>query len=86
MVLLRYTVLRAAIFLAVAALLWLIGLRGYPLVLAGILTSGIISVAVLRRSRDAVSATLDRRLSAIKERTAAEDAWDDERRREDGSE
>lgn len=85
MAIVRYTLLRVLLFAAVAALLWLAGFRGYVLLLAAIFLSGVISVVALRRSRDAVSAALDARLSAIKERAAAEDAWDDERRDPDAA-
>lgn len=80
MAILRYTLLRVLVFAAVAALLWLFGFRGYLLALVAIFLSGIISIVALRRSREQVSAALDRRLAAIKERSAAEDAWDDDRR------
>ncbi len=80
MALLRYTALRALVLGVVLALLWLVGLRGFVLLLSALLISGIVSLFVLSRSRDAVSASLDHRLSTIKERTQAEDAWDDARR------
>ena len=84
MAFLRYTLLRVLLFLAVAALLWIVGLRGLWLAMFAILGSGIISIFALSRSRDADSASLANRLSAIKERTAertaAEDAWDEQQR------
>lgn len=82
MALLRYTALRVLVFGVVLALLWLVGLRGFLLLLTALLVSGIASLFVLRRSRDQLSASLDRRLTTIKERTTAEDAWDDARRAE----
>lgn len=80
MALIRYTALRVLVFGVVTALLWLVGLRGFVLALVAVLVSGILSIFVLNRSRDQLSASLDRRLAAIKERTEAEDAWDDARR------
>ena len=84
MAILRYTLLRALVFAVLAALLWLIGFRGYVLLFAALLVSGIASVFILRRSRDSVSVALDRRVSTIKdrmaERTSAEDAWNDAQR------
>ena len=84
MAFLRYTLLRVLLFLAVAALLWVVGIRGVWLVLFAILGSGIISVFALSRSRDAASVALASRMSMVKgrmaARTAAEDAWDDQRR------
>lgn len=83
MALLRYTALRALIFVIVAALLWIVGLRGFLLLLFALLVSGVVSLFVLNRSRDEVSATLVNRQQRIKQRladrTAAEDAWDDSR-------
>ena len=80
----RYTLLRVLLFLVVAALLWIVGIRGVWLVMFAILGSGMISVFALSRSRDAASVVLANRMSTIKsrmaERTAAEDAWDDRQR------
>ncbi|SEF09517.1 DUF4229 domain-containing protein [Jiangella alba] len=80
MAVLRYTLLRALVFVIIAALLWLVGLRGLVLVALGLVLSGLVSFFVLRSSRDQVSIAWDRRLRTVRERTAAEDAWDDEQR------
>ena len=80
MAILRYTLLRALVFAIATALLWLVGLRGLVLVALGLVLSGLVSFFVLRGSRDKVSIAWDRRLRTIRERTAAEDAWDDEQR------
>ncbi|WP_129665451.1 DUF4229 domain-containing protein [Phytoactinopolyspora endophytica] len=84
MAVLRYTLLRLLVFAVIAALLWLVGFRGYPLLLSAVFVSGVISVIVLRRSREDVSASLDNRVSTIRERlqsrTEAEDAWNDAER------
>ncbi|NEE00316.1 DUF4229 domain-containing protein [Phytoactinopolyspora halotolerans] len=84
MAVVRYTLLRLLIFAVIAALFWLIGFRGYVLLLSAVFASGVVSVVVLRRSRDDVSASLDARLSTIKDRlesrTEAEDAWNDAER------
>lgn len=89
MAILRYTALRVLVFLVVAALLWLVGLRGFWLLLVAVFASGVISLFVLRGSREAVSSSLDWRMSTIKqrmaERAAAEDAWDEARRQQEGS-
>lgn len=81
----RYTVLRVLVFAVVAALLWVVGFRGFWLVLIAIFLSGVASVFLLTKSRDAASAALSGRVGEIKrrmaERTAAEDAWDDSWRR-----
>jgi Protein of unknown function (DUF4229) len=84
MPLLRYTLLRVMLFLVVAALLWIAGMRGFWLLLVAIFVSGVVGVFVLSRSRDAASASLADRVSDVRrrmhERTAAEDAWDEQRR------
>lgn len=86
MALLRYTLLRLLILVVVGALLWLIWpeMPTLWLLLAAFFISGIISIFALNRTRDEVSAKLDRRVSTIKarlnERAAAEDAWDEAHR------
>ncbi|WP_116946957.1 DUF4229 domain-containing protein [Jiangella endophytica] len=80
MAVLRYTLLRALVFAIAVALLWLVGFRGLVLVALGLVLSGLVSFFVLRGSRDQVSIAWDRRLRTIRDRTAAEDAWDDEQR------
>lgn len=89
MALVRYTALRFLVFAAVAALLWIFGLRGFWLVLVAILLSGFVSLFALNRSRDELSAAYVERREQIKqrmaERTAAEDAWNDEARGSAGS-
>lgn len=82
MAFLWYTSLRLLVLGAVTALLWLLGLRGLLLLFVAVFVSGLLSIFVLNRSREHLSASLDQRLSAIKERTEAEDAWDDARRRQ----
>ena len=76
--LLRYSLLRLLLFLVTAGVLWLLGMRGFVLLLVAILVSGFVSIVALRRPRDAASGALDRRLRRINERiessAAAEDA------------
>ena len=78
MAVLRYTALRVLVLAAVAALLWLAGLRGLWLLLIAVLVSGLVSLVLLRRQRDAMSAALFERQQAVRrrlaERAAAEDA------------
>jgi hypothetical protein len=79
MAFLRYTLLRVLVFAVVAALLWIVGFRGFWLLLIAVFLSGVVSVFVLTKSRDAASAALAHRVEEIKrrmaERAAAEDAW-----------
>lgn len=83
----RYTFLRILVLLAVAGVFYLLGLRGLLLALVAIFVSGLVSLFVLKGSRDAASESLYGRLQAINrridERASAEDAWDDERRRDE---
>lgn len=84
MALLRYSLLRVLVFAVVAALLWLIGMRGLWWLLVSVFGSGLVSLFVLNKSRDELSVALVDRTSRIKtrlaERTVAEDAWDEQRR------
>ncbi len=61
--LLRYTVLRLALFAAVTAPLYAAGGRGMLLVAGGVLVSGILSLVLLSRSRDEVSVALTAKVS-----------------------
>ncbi len=82
MALLRYTALRFFVFAVVAALLWIFGLRGFWLLLVAIMVSGFASLFILNRSRDELSRAYVERRQKIKQRladrTAAEDAWNDD--------
>src|SRR5512145_1239486 len=84
MALVRYTALRFLVFAVVVALLWLFWLRGFWLLLAGVLLSGFVSLFALNRSRDELSSAYVQRREKIKQRmadrAAAEDAWNDEAR------
>jgi hypothetical protein len=71
---LSYTVQRLLILFAVAGVLILLGARGLLLWALAFLISGVISLVVLRRQRDAISARLANRKSA----SDADDAGDDE--------
>lgn len=68
MALLRYTLLRLGLLAATAGLLWLVGLRGLPLLLVAFLVSGIISLVVLSKARDEVSVALSTRVGTINRR------------------
>jgi hypothetical protein len=77
MAILRYTTLRLLLFVAAAALLYLVGLRGFILLIVALLVSGMVSLVVLSRSRDDVSSAISHRVSEVNrrmdERAAAED-------------
>jgi len=77
MAILKYTTLRLLLFVAAAALLYLVGLRGFLLLIVALLVSGMVSLVVLSRSRDDVSSAISHRVSEVNrridERAAAED-------------
>jgi len=59
---------RVLVFLAVAALLYAVGLRGLLLAAAALLVSLPLAYVLLRRQRDALAAEADRRLAERRER------------------
>lgn len=81
---LRYTAQRLLLLVAVLGLAWIVGLRGLLLVVVGVFGSGLLSLVLLSRSRDAASVALSDRMSSanrrIQRRAAAEDAWDEQAR------
>lgn len=89
-----YSIARLLVFLGVAGLLFLSGLRGALLVLAALLGSGLVSYVLLAPQRAAMAIALERALARrprgfsarIAASAAAEDAYADaleERRRAD---
>jgi len=58
-----YTAGRLLVFVAVAATLLLLGLRGFPLVLAALLLSLPLSYLLLSRARAALVADVERRMA-----------------------
>jgi len=68
--LLRYTVIRLVIFAAVAAVLWLVGIRSntFLLVALALVISGFISLFALNRSRDAASTSVSGVFRKLNER------------------
>ncbi|HSF27287.1 MAG TPA: DUF4229 domain-containing protein [Actinomycetes bacterium] len=77
---LRYSLLRVTLFVAALALWFGLGLRGFWLLIAAVLMSGVVSYFLLTEPRAAMSERLSARFSRlgrrIDERTRAED--DDE--------
>jgi hypothetical protein len=53
-----YTIRRLGLFVVAASLLWLLGVRGFPLLLGAILLSGVASFVLLSRHRDAMGRSL----------------------------
>lgn len=75
-----YTALRVAVFVAAAALLAVLGARGLLLIGGALLVSGLASLPLLSRQRDAVSVALVRRGERIRSRLDAGAAAEDEDR------
>ncbi|MGB7982924.1 MAG: DUF4229 domain-containing protein [Candidatus Nanopelagicales bacterium] len=74
----RYAALRLVILLAVGAVLYLVGLRGWLLAFAAVLVSGILSLFLLMKQRNDAAANLERNLEHWKHRRAHEDEDADE--------
>ncbi|MBC9956321.1 DUF4229 domain-containing protein [Yimella sp. cx-51] len=64
----RYTVLRLLVFFGTLCLLWLAGLRGWPLLLLSAVVSAIISVFLLAGPREHVAQRLEARVAERRER------------------
>ncbi|HEY7325002.1 MAG TPA: DUF4229 domain-containing protein [Streptosporangiaceae bacterium] len=58
---LSYTLLRVLIFLAVALILALFGVHGFTLIAVALIISAIVSLPLLSRLRDGMSASLANR-------------------------
>ena len=57
-----YTAFRLGVFVVVAAILALLGMRGILLLLVAVLVSGLLSFVLLSRQRDTMSGALMTRL------------------------
>jgi len=81
---LTYTLLRVLVFAVPFAVLVLLRVPFIWALVAAGFASGIVSIFLLSRQRDAVSAAIttrsERATARLAERTAAEDAWDDAQR------
>jgi len=76
-----YNVLRLALFAACYGLGWLAGIPTFPLLVAALIASGVISWFALRRQRIAMGQAVERTVltsrARLAERTAAEDIYVD---------
>jgi hypothetical protein len=76
-----YTASRLAVFVVVAAVLALLGMRGVLLLLVAVVVSGLLSFVLLSRQRDAMSQAVVQRGTSLRQRmkeaTESEDAADD---------
>ncbi len=89
----RYSTLRLAVLLVVGAVCYLVGLRGFMLLLVALIVSGVLSLFVLDRQREALGESVGGVLSRINARidanTRSEDVDDEtpsERTATDGDE
>lgn len=78
MALLKYTVMRLGLLVVTGGVLWLVGLRGWLLLLLAFLVSGVISIVVLNRARDEVSTSLATRQETIRRISSGQDEPDPE--------
>ena len=79
---LAYTAARVALFAAAAGVLYLLGARGLLLVALAVLLSGLVSLVLLSRQRDKMSASVV--AAARRGRRTIEAKIEESRTREDG--
>jgi cell division protein FtsW (lipid II flippase) len=72
-----YTSARILLFVVVVGVLYLVGARGWLLIPLALLVSGVASLLLLSRQRDAMSGAITTRLTSFRQRL------DDGTRRED---
>jgi hypothetical protein len=77
MAFIRYTTLRLAMLLLIGGICYLIGLRGLVLAIVAFLASGIVSLFVLDRQRDAMGESLGGFFKAINARIDADSRKED---------
>jgi hypothetical protein len=63
-----YTCARLLLFAAALGVLYLVGARGWLLVALALVVSGVISLTVLSRHRDAMSGAIVTRLGSFRQR------------------
>lgn len=80
---LAYTGLRLLVFAVAVVLLWLVGARGLLLLALAVLISGIASIVLLSRQRDALSSSMVSRWRSINDRIDASARREDENPEDD---
>ena len=75
---LRYTLMRLGLFAACAAVLYLVGMRGFLLWSVALLASGAIALVVLRRDRDEMSAGIVNTVSRVNRKFEESNAKEDD--------
>lgn len=75
----RYSLLRFGLLFAAIVVLYLVGARGWLLIVLAAVVSAALGYILLRRQRDEVTqAFVERRQSALDKRIAADNAAEDE--------
>ncbi len=70
----RYAGLRLLMLFAVGGILYVVGLRGWPLAFAAVLISGIVSLFLLMKQRNDAAVNLEYQVGSWKHRHDHEDA------------
>lgn len=70
----RYAALRLLLLASVGGILYVVGLRGWPLAFAAVLISGIVSLFLLMKQRNDAAVNLERQVEGWKHRHDHEDA------------
>jgi hypothetical protein len=70
----RYALLRLLMLVAVAGILYVLGMRGWLLAFAAVLVSGVLSLFLLMKQRNDAAVNLERSLESRKRRRDHEDA------------
>lgn len=74
----RYTLLRLLVFLAFLLGLYLVGLRGIPLVLIAGLISSFVSLIALAGVREDFARTIQTKVDGRREKARTQHAYEDE--------
>lgn len=69
---------RTGLLVVVLAVLWLVGLRGFPLLVLALFVSSVVSIFALSGQRDAVSGQIEGRVSRMRHRLDEAAASEDE--------
>lgn len=67
----RYSTLRFAVLFAVGVVCYVLGMRGLPLLIVALLASGVLSLFLLNRQRDALGESVGGLLSRLNSRIDA---------------
>jgi Protein of unknown function (DUF4229) len=70
----RYALLRLLVLVAVAGVLYVVGMRGWLLAFTAVLVSGIVSLFLFMKQRNDAAVNLEHKVDSWKHRHAHEDA------------